>query len=160
MRPSMQEKSCNIGNPVSIWALPNGIEVTPASLMECSFAEGLARWVNDVVTPRASEHFQSVPTKLMIGASYECRDQRSGEKPSEHAFGDGVDVTGFEFDKHPLLQIRFHAEGSPEAAFQSAIQKGACTIFSTVLGPGADDDHGNHFHLDMRVRKGNYRICQ
>jgi len=159
-RPPMQENSCRIDNPISVSGLANGIEVSPASLMECRYAEGLARWFSDVVVPRASEHLQSVPTKLLIGTSYQCRDQRSGSKLSEHAFGNGVDVIGFEFDKHPPLIIKFQAEGSAEAAFQSAVQKDACTIFSTVLGPGADPDHGDHLHLDMRVRKGDYRICQ
>lgn len=159
-QPPVQDNACKIGNPVTVSTLPNGVEISPPSLMECSFAEGLARWVGDVVIPRTKEHFQSAPTKLLIGTSYQCRDQRSGGKLSEHAFGNGVDVMGFEFDKHPPLTIKFQAENSPEAAFQLAVQKEACTIFATVLGPGADEAHGNHLHLDMRVRKANYRICQ
>lgn len=158
--PPVLENGCSIGNPVSVSALPNGVEVSPPSLMECSFAEGLVRWVNEVVIPRTSEHFQSAPTKLLIGTSYQCRDQRSGARLSEHAFGNSVDVMGFEFDKRPPLTIRAQPEGSPEAAFQSAVQRDACTIFSTVLGPGVDDDHADHLHFDMRVRKGDYRICQ
>jgi len=155
----VQEGACGIKNPVSVSALPNGVEVAPASLMECSFAEGLARWVTEIVIPRASERFQSAPTKLLIGTSYQCRDQRSGSKLSEHAFGNGVDVMGFEFDKHPPLSIRSQAEGSPEETFQSDIRKEACTVFSTVLGPG-EEGHADHLHLDMRARKGDYRICQ
>jgi len=158
--PPMQENDCRIGNPVSVSALANGIEVSPGAMMECRYAENLARWVADIVAPRASEHLQSTPTKLLIGTSYQCRDQRSGSKLSEHAFGNAVDVMGFEFDKHPPLIIGLQPEGSPEAAFQSSIQREACTIFTTVLGPGADAEHGDHLHLDMRARKGDYRICQ
>lgn len=158
-REPIREGVCGVRNPVSVSALPNGIEVVPASLMECSFAEGLTRWITEVVVPRTSEHFRSAPTKLLIGTSYQCRDQRSGSKPSEHAFGNGVDVMGFQFDKHPPLTIRFQAAGSPEEAFQSEIRKEACTVFSTVLGPG-EEGHSDHLHLDMRARKGNYRICQ
>jgi hypothetical protein len=156
----VQDRTCGIGNPVSVSVLTNDVEVTPASLMECRYAESLARWISDVVVPRAREHFQSKPTKLLIGTSYQCRDQRSGSKMSEHAFGNGVDVMGFEFDKHPTVTIKSQADGSSEAAFQSSVQKEACTIFTTVLGPGADADHGDHLHLDMRERKGDYRICQ
>jgi len=159
-RPAVQENSCRISSPVSVSALPNGVEVAPTSLMECRYAESLARWMVEVVVPRAREHLESAPTRLLIGTSYQCRDQRTGSKLSEHAFGNSVDVVGFEFDKHPPLTIKFQTEGSPEAAFQSAIQKEACGIFTTVLGPGADDDHGDHLHLDMRARKGDYRICQ
>lgn len=158
-RPAVQENDCRITSPVEVSSLPNGVQVAPASLMECRYAESLARWVSEVVLPRAREHLASAPTKLLIGTSYQCRDQRSGSKLSEHAFGNGVDVMGLEFDKHPPLTIKFQAEGSPEAAFQSAIQREACTVFTTVLGPGTED-HGDHLHLDMRARKADYRICQ
>ncbi|MFD0463084.1 extensin family protein [Microvirga aerilata] len=50
--------------------------------------------------------------------------------------------------------------GFPESAFQAAVQKAACPIFTTVLGPGSDAAHGDHLHLDLRQRKGDYRICQ
>jgi hypothetical protein len=156
----VQDNACKIGNPVSVSGLANGVEVSPASLMECSFADSLARWMSDVVVPRTSEHFHDTLSKVVIGTSYQCRDQRTGSKLSEHAFGNGVEVMGFEFDERAPLTIKFQTEGSPEAAFQSAIQKEACTIFTTVLGPGADSDHGNHLHLDMRQRKTDYRICQ
>lgn len=159
-RPPVRDNACKIDNPVSLSGLSGGVEVSPASLMECSFAENLARWMSDIVVPRASEHLQNVPIKVLIGTSYQCRDQRSGSKLSEHAFGNGVDVMGFEFDKRPSLPIKIHAEGSPEAKFQAAVRKETCSVFTTVLGPGSDADHGDHFHLDMRQRKADYRICQ
>ncbi|MBF9198140.1 extensin family protein [Microvirga terrestris] len=159
-RPPVQEGRCSIGNPVLLSALANGIEVAPASLMACPVAESLARWMSEMVAPEAERQFQSTPTKLLIGTSYQCRDQRNGAKLSEHALGNGVDVMGFEFAKRPPLTIASQPESSPEANFQSAIQKAACPIFNTVLGPGSDADHGDHLHLDLRERKGDYRICQ
>ena len=159
-RPAVQEGACSVETPVLVSGLPDGLAVVPASLMTCPLAENLARWLGDAVRPEADRHFQSAPTKLLIGTAYQCRDQRSGAKLSEHAFGNGVDVMGFEFAKRPPLVVGAQAEGSPEAAFQSAVQKAACPFFATVLGPGSDADHGDHLHLDMRARKGDYRICQ
>jgi len=159
-RPPLQENDCSVSNPVLVSALPNGVEVSPPSLMTCPLAESLSRWAREVVLTEADRHLQSAPTRLLIGTSYQCRDQRSGAKLSEHAFGNAVDITGFEFAKRDPLAIKSHEEGSPEAAFQTAVQKGACAVFTTVLGPGADDDHDDHLHLDMRERKGDYRICQ
>jgi hypothetical protein len=159
-RPLVQEKSCGIENPVLVSGLPNGVGVAPALLMGCPAAEGISRWMGEVVTPEAERQLQSVPTKLLIGTSYECRDQRNGEKLSEHAFGNGLDVMGLEFAKRAPVTIGKHGEDSPEATFEMAIRKGACPIFNTVLGPGSDADHGNHLHLDLRQRKGDYRICQ
>jgi hypothetical protein len=40
------------------------------------------------------------------------------------------------------------------------VRQGSCTVFRTVLGPGSDAAHGDHLHLDMRVRKRDYSICQ
>lgn len=159
-RPAVNENACSIGNPVMVSDLPNSVDVAPDSLMECELAEELDRWVRDVVVPRTQEHLKATPKKVLIGTSYQCRDQRSGSKLSEHAFGNGLDVMGFEFDTHAPLSIGEHPEGSPEKNFQSAVQKEACPIFTTVLGPGADADHSDHLHLDMRGRKGGYRICQ
>jgi hypothetical protein len=159
-RPAVQEGACSVQTPVLVSGLPDGVAVAPAALMTCPLAESLARWMGEAVRPEADRHFGSAPKKLLIGTSYQCRDQRSGAKLSEHAYGNGVDVMGFEFAKRPPLAVGAHPEGSPEAAFQLAVQKGACPVFTTVLGPGSDDAHGDHLHLDMRARKGDYRICQ
>ncbi|MBJ6126068.1 extensin family protein [Microvirga splendida] len=159
-KPPVQEGRCSIDNPVLLSGLPNGIEVAPASLMACPVAESLARWMSEVVVPEAERQFQTAPTKLLIGTSYQCRDQRDGAKLSEHALGNGVDVMGFEFAKRPPLAIAEQPDSTPEAGFQSTVQKAACPIFNTVLGPGSDAAHGDHLHLDLRQRKGDYRICQ
>ncbi|MGO4524814.1 extensin family protein [Microvirga sp. 2MCAF35] len=159
-RPPVKENDCRIENPVLVSSLPNGVTVVPPSLMGCPVAESITRWMSESVGPEAERQFQSAPTKLLIGTSYQCRDQRNGAKLSEHAFGNGLDVMGFEFSKRPALAIGSHEENSPEATFQSAIRTAACPIFNTVLGPGSDSDHGNHLHLDLRQRKGDYRICQ
>jgi hypothetical protein len=159
-RPPMRDGECKVDNPVLVSGLPNNVQLSTGSLMECSLAESLMHWSNDVVLPKAKEHLQAEPKEISIGTSYQCRDQRSGTKLSEHAFGNAVDVMGIEFDKRAPMKIKTHVEGSPEAAFQSAIRKEACLIFTTVLGPGADADHSDHLHLDMRGRKGGYRICQ
>jgi hypothetical protein len=159
-RPPVKDNECEVDNPVLVSGLPQEVKVAPDSLMACPLAENLARWLNDVVQPEAGRQFQAAPKKLLIGTSYQCRNQTSAAKLSEHAFGNGVDVMGFEFDKRAPLAIDSHAEGSPEAAFQAFIRKEACPIFTTVLGPGSDAEHGNHLHLDLRVRKADYRICQ
>jgi len=159
-RPPVQENNCGIENPVLVSGLPNGVGVSPASLMGCPAAEGISRWLSEVVMPEAERQLQSVPTKLLIGTSYQCRDQRNGEKLSEHAFGNGLDIMGLEFAKRAPVTIGKHADNAPDAAFEMSIRKGACPIFNTVLGPGSDADHGDHLHLDLRQRKGDYRICQ
>lgn len=42
-----------------------------------------------------------------------------------------------------------------EARFLRALHKEACGIFTTVLGPEANEAHRDHFHLDMAARRRN-----
>jgi hypothetical protein len=45
-----------------------------------------------------------------------------------------------------------------KAQFVTFLHEDACRRFGTVLGPEANDAHKDHFHLDMKKRRGAY--CQ
>jgi hypothetical protein len=51
------------------------------------------------------------------------------------------------------------ASAAAKAAFLHEVHRAACTIFATVLGPDANRDHRNHFHLDMAERRS-ANICE
>ena len=40
-----------------------------------------------------------------------------------------------------------------EKAFQKRVRQSACRYFGTVLGPGYNEDHADHLHLDAKVRR-------
>ncbi len=159
-RPTLKDGRCHAPAPLLVSELPDGIIVTPPATTACPVAEALARWAVEVLKPEGEKHFKRAPKSVSIGTSYECRNQRSGGKLSEHAFANGVDVMGFAFEGRPSITVGPHPAGSPEAAFQAAARAGACVHFTTVLGPGSDAAHADHLHLDMRDRKAGYRICQ
>ena len=46
------------------------------------------------------------------------------------------------------------AEKRASSAFLHQAHDNACGIFGTVLGPDTNDAHHDHFHLDMKARKG------
>jgi hypothetical protein len=46
-----------------------------------------------------------------------------------------------------------------DAKFLRLVHQGACQIFSTVLGPEANDVHRTHLHLDLQDRKS-ANICK
>jgi hypothetical protein len=46
-----------------------------------------------------------------------------------------------------------------DAKFLRLVQQGACKIFSTVLGPEANDVHRTHLHLDLQDRKS-ANVCE
>jgi hypothetical protein len=49
-------------------------------------------------------------------------------------------------------------DSAAEAKFLRLAHDGGCKIFSTVLGPEANDAHRSHLHLDLRDRKGS--VCE
>jgi len=49
---------------------------------------------------------------------------------------------------------------SPEAAFLRRLHAGACQQFTTVLGPDANAEHYNHFHLDLAMRRNQSHYCR
>jgi hypothetical protein len=160
IRPPLRDGSCGAPEPLLVSGLTENVEVEPAATMTCPVAEALALWTTDVVAVESERHLRTKPVRLLIGTSYECRNQRSGGKMSEHAFANGVDVMGFAFPARPNLAVAAQADGSPEGAFLVAVREGACVHFTTVLGPGSDAAHADHLHLDLRARRGGYRICQ
>lgn len=48
---------------------------------------------------------------------------------------------------------------SPQAKFLRRVHRGACEIFSTVLGPEANDVHRTHLHLDLQDRNS-LNVCK
>ena len=82
-------------------------------------------------------------------------------KLSEHAFGNAIDIMAFGFKDGSQIKVApREREGSREESFQDAVRATACLHFTTVLGPGSDDAHSNHLHLDVIARSGGFRLCQ
>ena len=48
---------------------------------------------------------------------------------------------------------------APEAKFLRRVHRGACDVFSTVLGPEANDVHRTHLHFDLQDRHA-LNVCQ
>ena len=93
-------------------------------------------------------------------------DNLYGAPLSEHSFGNAIDVSGFRLaDGREIVIVRdWKKTDTQEAAFLREVHAGACQHFTTVLGPGADVFHYNHFHLDLAMHgstsTGPRRYCQ
>jgi hypothetical protein len=126
-------------------------------------AEALAKWMTEVVIPTAEQQLKAKPTALLVGTSYYCRtrNNRTDAKLSEHAFANAIDLSGFTFDAHEGIRIvDLPDSNTSEGRFLAEIRAKACDHFSTVLGPGSDEAHRDHLHLDVQVRSRGYRLCQ
>ncbi len=112
----------------------------------------LDRWVARSVQPAARRYFGRPVVEIRQIASFSCRG-RNGNRygaPSEHAFGNALDISGFRLSGgHEITVVRGWKGGQRERAFLRAVFIGACSEFYTVLGPGSDRHHYNHFHIDL-----------
>jgi hypothetical protein len=72
-------------------------------------------------------------------------------------------VMGFRLADGREVTIRSSWRGAPdEQEFLREVFVGACNYFTTVLGPGADAFHYDHFHLDLARHdpRAERRVCK
>ncbi|HKG76660.1 MAG TPA: extensin family protein [Beijerinckiaceae bacterium] len=160
--PPIMEGECGAPWPLRVSALSDTLALAPSITTTCPIAEALTRWTFEAVAPAASRELESRPKQIAVGTSYECRgrNRQQGAKLSEHAFGDAVDIMGFQFDAGKTMQVGPLSAETPEGRFQAAIRGEACRYFTTVLGPGSDESHKDHLHLDLKSRAKGFRLCQ
>ncbi len=154
---------CGIESPVRIGEIMPGLSLGGA-VMRCETALGLAHWLKDSVQPalEVAKPGRKI-TGITAGTTYACR-LRNGASTgmvSEHALGNAFDVAALKLDNGETIDMKPRQDDHTiEGAFQKAITAGACLHFTTVLAPGSDAAHETHLHVDIRDRKGGYRICE
>jgi hypothetical protein len=88
-------------------------------------------------------------------------NNQPGANISEHAFGNAIDVGAFRLASGREVTVERGWKGAyEERGFLRQVHAAACERFSTVLGPGADVFHYNHFHLDLARRASGRGICR
>ena len=153
---------CGIAHPVMLSEIAPGVALAPPAPMRCETALALARWVEGFAKPAAERLGRGALTEIRQGTVYNCRSRSSdADTLSEHAFGNAVDIMSFGFAEGPEVKVQpREREGSMAEAFQDAVRATACLEFTTVLGPGSDAAHADHLHLDVKSRRGDFRLCQ
>jgi hypothetical protein len=148
--------------PYSVGAIPPA-ELRPAATLACPLVSALERWVSEGVQPAALHWFRSPVVELRQISAYSCREMNGagGHGISEHAFGNALDVAAFTLADGRKITVKDGWHGTPEEqGFLHDVQIYACETFVTVLGPGYNAEHYNHFHLDLMRRKPGYRPCR
>lgn len=159
--PSIRESAhCGIAHPVKVTAFARGVAVEPAATLNCGMAEETARWVQgDLAVATRTRYLVGIRS---IGnmSSYSCRQIRGSGQWSEHSTGNAIDIGSITLDSGRKIDVakpNFFA--LREKSYLHRVRSKACDHFSTVLGPGSDADHADHFHFDLRARKSGYRHC-
>lgn len=158
---------CGVTYPFKVSALAGGtVPLSSAVPLSCSMIPALENWVRNKVQPAAYMHFGMPVTEIKVMGSYNCRtmNSRKGASWSEHAFSNALDVSGFTLLDGRTIDIKKHWKGGTpaEQTFLRDTHGSACDHFKTVLGPGADSFHYDHFHLDLRMHdpRGARTVCR
>ncbi len=139
----------------------DAIALSPQARVAPSFVARL-RELDRVLGEVASEFYGRRPATVLVAASYDCRSvSGKNQRLSEHALGNALDVTGFQFSalaNEPAFEVRVDRHWNPSgdatdqrhARFLRALTDAllARDVFRTLLGP-AHPDHADHFHFDM-----------
>lgn len=115
--------------------------------------------------PAARYHLGAPVVEVKVAASYSCRPMNNmdGARLSEHGHANAIDISQFMLADGRAVSVRTGWWGAwAERNFLRAVHRGACGIFTTVLGPGYDVNHRDHFHLDLarHGRDGWEPICK
>jgi hypothetical protein len=134
------------------------VAIMPPATLRCTMAQEVAQWVREDVAPAALKLGAPLRGLENLG-SYECRgrDRVRGATLSEHGRADALDVHSFKLANGRMVVL---ADPQAPADFRKAVRASACARFMTVLGPGSDEDHAEHVHLDLEPRRNNYKLCE
>ena len=156
----IHEGQCGIDYPVKVTAI-GSVAMKPAATRTCNMAATFAAWTRNELQPAARWRYFSGVKAIHQGSSYSCRNIAGEGVLSEHGKGNALDVMSIELNNGDDIDVRkpglfaFRTRG-----FLNNVRADGCQYFTTVLGPGYNYDHRNHFHFDIKNRKSGYRACR
>ena len=159
--PIDEPEGCEAPHPITVSQLANGIALRPDATLTCAMAEATASFVQDHAGPATMREFGSPLAAINQVSSYVCRPRSDGAKLSEHAFANALDWGALELADGTRVEIRSYQRAEPRRSrLVSDLREAACGPFKTVLGPGSDDDHADHFHFDLAERSNGATWCR
>lgn len=155
--------ACGIAYPVKVSALSGGIQLKAPATLNATMAVTFARYVQNDFAPAVRWRYLSGISVIYTGSTYDCR-RMIGErtkKISEHAKGNAIDVMKIKLDNGTIVDVTKPGFFSfRQRGFLNRVRAEACGYFTTVLGPGYNRAHANHFHFDLMQRRSGYVACR
>lgn len=152
--------ACRIDRPVKVSRIGR-VDIKPAATLNCQMAEALALWTRNELVPASRWRYLTGVKALRQGSSYSCRNVAGTRTASEHSRGNAIDIMKIELNDGRTIDVRkpglfaFRKRG-----LLNTVRSDGCEYFTTVLGPGYDADHADHFHFDIKARRNGYRACR
>lgn len=149
-------KGCGLDDGVSVISVA-GVTLTQPASMDCTTATALKNWVEKGVKPAFRRKDGGVAA-LQVAASYSCRSRNNqkGARISEHGKGRAIDISAVLLANGTVVTVENGWGSRRYGKALKSVRQSACGPFTTVLGPGSDRHHSDHFHLDTARRRGTY----
>jgi hypothetical protein len=162
--PIAQGPACQVPYPISLQGLSGNIGVRPAVTLNCQVTLAFAKWVKNELAPSARFRYWSGIKTIQPLGGYSCRRMNNSRQKynpmSEHAHGNAIDVGKFVLKSGHEIDVRKKGLFSfREGRLLQAVRSDSCKYFNTVLGPGSNPEHWNHFHFDLRSRQSGRAYC-
>lgn len=159
--PISEASGCVAPHPLVVTRLSQAVALEPPATLTCAMAEASASFVRDHAAPAARREFGAGIATIGQVSAYVCRPRNGTTKLSEHAFANALDWGSLVLDDGETIEVRAHGRTEPRRTrLIETLRQRACGPFSTVLGPGSDADHSDHFHFDLALRRGGSTFCQ
>jgi len=166
--PSAKDEGCELTGAIKLASVSTSfgnVSLSSKPTMLCSFGRTFSGWVREVAAPLTLGYTGQRLAEVETGSAFACRSRydKPGLIPSEHAKGDAIDIVSFVLADGRRLPVKQqNSDASVSSDLVHALRMTACGYFTTVLGPGADAAHAEHFHFDSGVHGAtpNYRICE
>lgn len=139
-----------------------GLVLRPVGVApSCAVGTAMILWLRERVQPAAQRHFGQRVARMEHLGSYNCRTIRGGGTISQHASGNAIDIAAFVLADGTRVTLKrdWNGDGA-RAAFLRDARDGACDLFATTLSPDYNAAHADHFHIDMAMRTGGWRVCR
>lgn len=117
----------------------------------CPLAGTFAAWARFGVDRAARQILGSALIKIETMGSYNCRNVAGSERRSAHATANAIDIGAFVLADGRRISVVNDWNGGTEAErqFLQIVHASACKRFGTVLGPGYNAAHHDHFHVEL-----------
>lgn len=153
---------CFVHNAYSVNSISE-VSLDRPAVMNCNVVSRTALWMENSVQPAAERAFGQRVARIEVPSSYSCRPRNNvrGAKLSEHGMGNAVDVAAFILeDGRRVSVLKDWNGGGDSRSFLRQVRADACGTFHTVLGPGSDAHHRDHFHLDLQQHRSGGSYCR
>ncbi|MCC6625591.1 MAG: extensin family protein [Deltaproteobacteria bacterium] len=152
---------CHVPQGTVLWVGPTGIRYYGFMHMSCAMTLAMVRF-EEVAQAEARRVWGRPETENPIRSithygTYNCRWQRFKDKISEHAYGNALDIAGFnitgvwgEVSVYRHWTARWKGAEKHSEFLRGLVQRlREAEVFTNVLDPEWDAGHQNHLHVDM-----------